>query len=241
MILYPAIDLKDGRCVRLVRGAMDSETVYNDDPAAQAREFAAAGFQWLHVVDLNGAVEGAPANASAVRDILGAVDIPVQLGGGIRNPAQIEHWLETGVERVILGTVAVKNPDMVRQACRTWPGRIAVGIDSVGDVVSTEGWVETTDSTIEDLIKEYRDCGLAAVIHTDITRDGTGLGLNMDSTIALARAIGLPVIASGGAASLDDVRAVKAAEKDGVAGMIIGKALYDGRIDPAAALEIAGV
>lgn len=239
MIIYPAIDLKEGRCVRLHKGDMDSETVYNDDPAAQALDFAKAGFSWIHIVDLNGAVEGKPVNAAAVESIINAVDLPVQLGGGIRSLEQIENWLNTGVSRVILGTVAVKNPDLMRQACEMFPDQIILGLDAYGENVATEGWIEKSDQNILSLVKEYEECGLAAIIYTDINRDGTGEGLNMENTIKLAKSVSIPVIASGGVGSLQDVENVKNAEKEGVSGMIIGKALYDGRISPEDALKAA--
>ncbi len=238
MIIYPAIDLKDGKCVRLYKGDMDSDTIYNYNPAAQAQEWAEAGFSWIHIVDLNGAIEGKPVNAEAVEDILESVDLPLQLGGGIRSLEQIEHWLEAGVSRVILGTVAVKNPDLVRKACELFPGQIVLGLDAYGDEVATEGWVEKSGNNILDMVREYEDCGLAAIIYTDINRDGTGEGLNMENTIKLAQAVTMPVIASGGTASLDDVQAVREAQKHGVEGVIIGKAFYDGRITPEDALKV---
>ena len=237
MIIYPAIDLKDGKCVRLHKGAMEAATVYNDDPAAQAGEWARAGFSWLHVVDLNGAIDGKPVNIDAVRAILGASDLPVQLGGGIRSLAQIETWLNEGVSRVILGTVAVKNPALVKQACELFPEQIVVGIDARGTRVAVEGWVEESDMEVNDLAAKFEDAGVAAIIYTDINRDGTGQGLNMSNTIALAQSTSIPVIASGGVASLADVRAVRAAVQYGVTGVIIGTALYDGSIDPARALQ----
>lgn len=239
MIIYPAIDLKDGKCVRLHKGDMGSATVYNEDPAAQAHEWAQAGFSWLHVVDLNGAVDGKPVNVEAVRGILAAADLPVQLGGGIRTLAQIENWLAEGVSRVILGTLAVKNPALVIEACAKFPDQIAVGIDARSSRVAVEGWVEESDMHVNDLAAKFEDAGVCAIIYTDINRDGTGQGLNMDSTVALAQATSIPVIASGGVASLGDVRAVRAAEQYGVTGMIIGTALYDGAINPAMALREA--
>lgn len=239
MIIYPAIDLKDGKCVRLYKGDMESDTIYNYNPAAQAQEWAQAGFSWIHVVDLNGAIEGHPVNQEAVRAILDAVDLPLQLGGGIRSLKQIEAWLNTGVSRVILGTVAVKNPDLMKQACETFPGQIVLGLDAYGEDVATEGWVEKSGQNMLDLVKEYEDYGLTAIIYTDINRDGTGEGLNMDNTIKLAQSVSIPVIASGGVGSLQDVQAVRDAEKDGVSGMIIGKALYDGRVTPEDALKVA--
>lgn len=241
MILYPAIDLKDGKCVRLVQGDMTRDTVYNDNPAAQAHEWARSGFSWLHVVDLDGAINGAPENHHAVREIIEAVDIPVQLGGGIRSAAQIEHWLSEGVSRVILGTVAVRDPDLVRQACRDFPGQIAVGIDALEGEVMVEGWVDGSNIQAVELARHFEDAGVAAIIYTDIARDGTGKGINIEATTALAEATAIPVIASGGAGSEKDVEAVKTAcRTHGLNGMIIGKAFYDGRIDPLRALEIAG-
>ena len=237
MIIYPAIDLKDGKCVRLHKGAMNEATVYNEDPAAQAREWATVGFSWLHVVDLNGAVDGKPVNTEAVRAIMSAADLPVQLGGGIRSLKQIENWLQEGISRVILGTAAVKNPALVREACNLFPDQIVVGIDARGTRVAVEGWVEESDMEVSELAEMFEDAGVAAIIYTDINRDGTGRGLNMDSTIALAKATSIPVIASGGVASLADVRAVRAASQFGVTGVIIGTALYDYSIDPVRALQ----
>lgn len=239
MIIYPAIDLKDGKCVRLHKGEMNAATVYNDDPAAQAMEWARSGFSWLHVVDLNGAIDGKPVNIDAVRGIIGACDLPVQLGGGIRSLKQIEDWLMEGINRVILGTVAVKNPDLVREACALFPDQIVVGIDARGSRVAVEGWVEDSDMDVTDLAQMFQDIGVASIIYTDINRDGTGKGLNMDSTTALAQSTSIPVIASGGVASLADVRAVRDAARHGVAGVVIGTALYDGCLDPIAALREA--
>ena len=238
MILYPAIDLKDGRCVRLVKGDLATETVFNDDPAAQARDWVAAGFAWLHLVDLNGAVEGRAVNGAAVSAILDAIDLPVQLGGGIRDMAGIARWLEAGIARVILGTVALTDPDLVRQACRDHPGQIAVGIDARGGKVATDGWLKTSDTDALDLARAFEDAGVAAIIYTDIDLDGALSGPNIEATAALAEAISTPVIASGGVASLDDLKALKAVEATGIAGVISGRALYDGRIDPAAALAL---
>lgn len=239
MILYPAIDLKDGKCVRLYKGDMTQDTVYNDDPAAQAHEFARAGFNWLHVVDLDGAVHGSPENHHAVLDIIKSVDIPIQLGGGIRNHAQIEHWLMEGVSRVILGTAAVRDPALVKEVCREFPDQIVVGIDARQGRVSVEGWVDDANIDMIELARHFEDAGVAAIIYTDIDRDGTGQGLNMESTIALAQSTSIPVIASGGVASLDDLRAVKAAAEHGVEGTIIGRALYDHAFSPHEALSIA--
>lgn len=238
MILYPAIDLKDGQAVRLVRGDMATATVFNDDPAAQARAFAAAGFSWLHLVDLNGAFAGHPVNRVAVKAILAAVDCPVQLGGGIRNHETIEGWLSAGISRVILGTAAVKDPDLVRAACRAYPGRIAVGIDARNGIVAVEGWAEDGGIVATDLAKRFADAGVAAIIYTDISRDGALAGVNVAATAALAREVPIPVIASGGVASMDDISALLAVESEGVAGAILGRALYDGRIDPAEALVL---
>ncbi len=238
MILFPAIDLKDGQAVRLLRGEMASATVFNTDPAAQAKAFEDAGFEWLHLVDLNGAFEGRPVNAEAVAAILATVALPVQLGGGIRDLPTIEHWLGAGVARVILGTAAVKDPDLVRQACRVFPGRVAVGIDARGGRVAVEGWAEATSLTAADLARRFEDCGAAAVIYTDIDRDGVLEGANVAATAALAELVDLPVIASGGVASLDDIAAFLALEPLGIAGVISGRAIYDGRIDPASALAL---
>ena len=238
MIVYPAIDLKDGQCVRLLRGDMGAATVFNADPADQARRFAAAGFQWLHLVDLNGAIEGKPVNGAAVGAILAAVKLPVQLGGGIRDLARIEDWLAKGVRRVILGTVALTNPALVREACKRFPGRIAVGIDARGGNVATEGWVKTSETTALELARAIADAGVAAIVYTDISRDGLLKGLNLDACIALADAVDIPVIASGGLASIDDVRALLAPRARKLAGAIAGRALYDGRLDAAAALAL---
>ncbi len=236
MILYPAIDLKDGKCVRLVRGDMDKATVFNTAPAAQAGDFAAAGAQWLHLVDLDGAFAGAPVNAVAVESILDAIDIPAQLGGGIRDLATIENWLSRGVRRVILGTAAVKNPGMVVEACGKWPGCIAVGIDARDGRVAVEGWAEETGLEVLELARRFADAGVAAIIHTDIERDGVLQGANIAATEALAKAVSIPVIASGGVSSLDDIQAL--ADGGIVAGVIVGRALYDGGIDLAEALAL---
>lgn len=238
MIVYPAVDLKDGRCVRLVRGAMESATVFNDDPAAQARAFAAAGAAWIHVVDLDGAFAGKPKNATAVEAIVKAAPVKVQLGGGIRDEATLEAWLGKGVARVVLGTAAVKNPNLVRAACRRWPGRVALGIDARGGKVAVEGWTETAAIAALDLAQRFEDAGAAAIVYTDIERDGALQGVNVETTATLARALKTPVIASGGVASLDDLAALRAHEKDGVAGAILGRALYDGRVDLKSALAL---
>jgi len=238
VILFPAIDLKDGACVRLLRGRMDEATLYNRDPAAQAQAFEAAGSRWLHIVDLNGAFAGRPVNGAAVRAILAAVTIPVQLGGGIRDLTAIEAWLEAGVARVILGTAALREPALVREACKRFPGRIAVGIDARGGKVAVEGWAETSSVEARDLALAFEDAGVAAIVYTDIERDGALEGPNVTATAALARAVTTPVIASGGISSLEDLRALKAHERDGVAGIIMGRALYDGRLDLAEALQL---
>jgi phosphoribosylformimino-5-aminoimidazole carboxamide ribotide isomerase len=238
LTLYPAIDLKDGACVRLKRGDMDQATVYADDPAAQAALWVALGFGWIHVVDLNGAFAGKPVNAAAVAAILAAVAVPVQLGGGIRTMAQIEAWLDAGVARVILGSAAAKNPALVRQAGARFPGRIAVGIDARGGMVATEGWAETSSLAARDLALRLQDAGIAAIIYTDIARDGMLTGLNLAETAALARGLAVPVIASGGVAGVADITALKQAsvETPNLSGAIIGRALYDGSLDAKAAL-----
>ncbi len=235
MILYPAIDLKDGQCVRLYKGEMDQATVFNDSPADQARAFAAQGAEWLHLVDLNGAFAGAPVNAQAVEAILAAVTIPCQLGGGIRDMATIEGWLSRGLARVILGTVAVENPDLVRQAARAFPGQVAVGIDAREGRVATKGWAEETDVLVTDLARQFEDAGVAAIIYTDINRDGAMQGPNVQATADLARAVAIPVIASGGVSRLDDLIALRdcGAALDGA---ISGRALYDGKLDLAQAM-----
>lgn len=239
MIIYPAIDLKDGKCVRLYKGDMSRDTVYNDNPPAQAHEWARAGFSWLHIVDLDGAMQGSPANYEAVRSIIQEIDIPVQLGGGIRNHAQIEHWLSEGVSRVILGTTAVRDPDLVKQACREFPDQIAVGIDALDGIVMVEGWVDAANIKATELIKHFEDAGVTTVIYTDIDRDGTGKGINIVSTIALAQSTSIPIIASGGVGSLEDLELVKAAATYGVEGVIVGKALYNNSFTPEQALKIA--
>ena len=236
MILYPAIDLKDGACVRLRRGDMDDATVYSADPAAQARAWQDAGCQWLHVVDLDGAFAGKPVNAAAVAAILRAATVPVQLGGGIRDMGGIAGWLEAGVSRVILGSAAVKNPDLVRDACRAFPGRIAVGIDARNGIVATEGWAESAGITALDLAHRFEDSGVAAIIYTDIARDGMLGGVNIEATLALATTLRTPVIASGGVGSLDDIRTLAAA--GAISGVIVGRALYDGCLNLSDALRI---
>jgi phosphoribosylformimino-5-aminoimidazole carboxamide ribotide isomerase len=235
MILYPAIDLKDGKCVRLLRGDMQAATVFGEDPAAQALAFQQAGAQWLHLVDLNGAFAGHPVNAAAVEAILAAVSIPVQLGGGIRDMDTIEAWLARGLSRLILGTVAVENPALVREAAMAFPGKIAVGIDARGGRVATRGWAEETDLTAPELARRFEDAGVAAIIYTDIDRDGAMGGPNIPATEALARAVSIPVIASGGVSSMQDLLALRATRV--IAGAISGRALYDGAIDLAEALR----
>jgi phosphoribosylformimino-5-aminoimidazole carboxamide ribotide isomerase len=238
VILYPAIDLKDGQCVRLLRGEMSQATVFNDDPAAQAQRFVAAGCRRLHVVDLDGAFAGKPMNTAAVAAIIAVAGVPVQLGGGIRDRATIDGWLAKGVARVILGTAALTNPDLVREACRAHPGRIVVGIDARGGRVAVEGWAKASAREALDLALAFEDAGVDAIVYTDIDRDGALTGVNVEATAALARALSTPVIASGGVASLDDLSALKAHEADGIAGVICGRALYDGRIDLATALRV---
>jgi phosphoribosylformimino-5-aminoimidazole carboxamide ribotide isomerase len=239
MIVFPAIDLKDGVCVRLLRGDMGRATVFNTHPAAQARDFASAGFDWLHCVDLNGAMEGRPVNADAVAAILAAAEVKVQLGGGMRDLATVERWLDAGVARVILSTVALEQPEMVKEACKRWPGRIAVGIDARGGLVAVEGWTRHSNVKALDLALRFEDVGVAAIIYTDIGRDGAMVGANVEATVDLAFALTTPVIASGGVASIADIVELKSHENAGIAGVICGRALYDGRIDPAEALRVA--
>ena len=241
MILYPAIDLKDGRCVRLLRGDMEAATVFNEDPASQARSFQDAGCRWLHVVDLNGAFAGLPVNTDAVGAVLNAVDIPVQLGGGIRDLATMEHWLNTGVQRIILGTLAVKDPDAVKGACLHFPDRIAVGIDARAGRVAVEGWAEASELRVGELAQRFEDVGVAAIIYTDIDRDGALTGPNLDALAAMVAAVDIPIIASGGIAEIGDIERLGALETPAgrrLAGAITGRALYEGRIDLAAALAL---
>lgn len=238
MILFPAIDLKDGQCVRLKLGDMDQATVYNPDPAAQAKAFEDQGFEWLHVVDLNGAFAGESVNGRAVEAILKATKNPVQLGGGIRTLAHIEAWLEKGLARVILGTVAVKNPDLVKEACQKFPGKIAVGIDAKGGKVAVEGWAKASKLGVVELAKKFEGAGVAAIVYTDIDRDGVLAGINWESTIDLADAVSIPVIASGGLASIADIVRMTMPDAKKLEGAISGRALYDGRIDPQEALAI---
>ena len=238
MNLYPAIDLKDGNCVRLLRGEMDAATVFNNDPGDQAKAFKDAGFKRIHLVDLNGAFEGKPVNAAAVERILASTNVPAQLGGGIRDLQTIEMWLDKGVSRVILGTIALRDPEIVKAACKAFPGHIAVGIDARDGMVAVEGWAETSETSALDLARKFEDVGVEAIIYTDIDRDGALQGVNVEATQALAEAISIPVIASGGVASIKDIENLLAVQSSGIEGVIIGRALYDGRIDPAAALKL---
>ena len=239
MILFPAIDLKDGLAVRLQQGDMARATVFNRDPAAQAQAFERQGFEYLHLVDLDGAFAGKPMNASAVEGILGAVKIPLQLGGGIRDRATIDGWLGKGVARVIIGTAAVRDPALVKEAARAYPGRVAVGLDARDGKVAVEGWAATSELSALDIAQRFEDAGVAAIVYTDVARDGMLKGLNLDATIALADAVSIPVIASGGLASIDDIRALLAPRAQKLAGAIAGRALYDGRLDAAEALAVA--
>ncbi|WP_175492444.1 1-(5-phosphoribosyl)-5-[(5-phosphoribosylamino)methylideneamino]imidazole-4-carboxamide isomerase [Methylocapsa palsarum] len=238
MILFPAIDLKDGRCVRLERGDMQKATIFNDDPAAQARTFEAQGFAYLHVVDLDGAFAGRAVNAPAVEAILAAVKIPVQLGGGVRDLAAIENWLAKGVSRVIIGTAAVRDPELVRSAAKRFPGAVAVGIDARAGEVAVEGWAKTSALSAAELGKKFEDAGVAAIIYTDIDRDGLLRGLNIEATLALANALAIPVIASGGLASMADIERLLEPDCAKLEGAIAGRALYDGRLDPREALAL---
>lgn len=237
MRLYPAIDLKDGKCVRLLKGDMAAATIYNDDAAAQAQQFETMGFDYLHVVDLNGAVSGDSVNHAAVSNILRAVKMPVQLGGGIRNADTVKRWLDAGLSRVILGTIALKDPALVKEVAAAYPGKIVVGIDARNGMVATEGWVDTSTTKAVDLARLFEDAGVAAIVYTDIARDGTLAGPNLEETAALAAAISIPVILSGGIAQLSDVEAVKA--RGNIEGIIIGRALYEKTLDPQAALKAA--
>lgn len=238
MIFFPAIDLKGGQCVRLLRGDMDQATVFSIDPPGQAQAFVTAGCKWLHVVDLDGAFAGAPTNSAAVAEILEAVSVPVQLGGGIRDEGTIAFWLEQGVRRVILGTIALTNPVLVKAACKAWPGRVAVGIDARDGMVAVDGWAKTSEVTVLDLALRFEDAGVAAIIYTDINRDGALEGPNVEGIVGLARAISTPVIASGGVSSLADLEAIKTAGGDLLEGVISGRAVYDGRIDLAQAVKL---
>ena len=237
MILFPAIDLKDGQCVRLQKGDMDAVTVFNDNPADQAKKFEDQGFKYLHVVDLNGAFAGESVNGDAVEAIIKSVNMPVQLGGGIRTLEHIEAWLNRGLSRVILGTIAVRDPELVKEACKKFPGKIAVGIDARGGKVAVEGWAETSELDVIDLAKKFEGAGVAAIIFTDIDRDGILTGINWDATLELAQAVSIPVVASGGLASMDDIEMMTKPEMQILEGAISGRALYDGRIDPDVALK----
>ena len=238
MILFPAIDLKDGRCVRLKRGLMSEATVFNDDPAAQAKSFQSAGFKWLHCVDLNGAFAGKSANGDAVRAIRAAIDLPIQLGGGIRDMAAVSAWIGAGIARVILGTAALTNPTFVKEAARAFPGQIVVGADAKGGKVATEGWATVSKLTPADLGRKFEDAGVAAILFTDVDGDGLLQGVNVAATVALARAVRIPVIASGGVGGIKDIEVLLATKEPNIEGVVIGRALYDGRIDPSAALAL---
>jgi len=238
MILFPAIDLKDGQCVRLKLGDMNQATVFNDSPGDQARAFETQGFEYLHLVDLNGAFAGQPVNAAAVEEILQATNLPAQLGGGIRDLATIEMWLDKGIARVILGTIAVRDPNLVHQACKAFPGKVAVGIDAKGGKVAVEGWAETSQLSVIELARQFEDAGVSAIIYTDVDRDGILTGLNIDSTLELANATSIPVIASGGLASIDDIKRLIKPDCAILEGAISGRALYDGRLDPDEALAL---
>lgn len=238
MILFPAIDLKEGRCVRLVQGDMDQATIFNDDPAAQAADFESQGFEWLHIVDLDGAFAGKPINADAVRSIVKRIKLPIQLGGGIRDLKTVEGWLFAGIKRVIIGTAAVKDPGFVREAARLFPGQVAVGIDAKNGLVAVDGWAKLSEMTAGDLGQRFQDAGVAAIIYTDIARDGLLKGLNIEATLALANLLTIPVIASGGLASLDDIERLTQPDCAKLEGAITGRALYDGRLDPTEALAL---
>jgi phosphoribosylformimino-5-aminoimidazole carboxamide ribotide isomerase len=241
VILFPAIDLKDGRCVRLKRGEMESATIFNDDPAAQARAFESAGFEWLHCVDLNGAFEGRSMNGDAVAAIRKAIELPIQLGGGIRDRKAIDTWLGAGITRLILGTAALRDPQLVKDVARAHPGKIAVGIDAKDGKVAVQGWAETSEIEVVELARRFEDAGVAAIVFTDIARDGMLGGVNVAATAALANAVRIPIIASGGVSGMDDIDALMAAPSRNILGVVIGRALYDGRIDSAMALWRARV
>jgi phosphoribosylformimino-5-aminoimidazole carboxamide ribotide isomerase len=240
MIIFPAIDLKDGVCVRLKKGVMEDATVFNTDPAAQARHFAGQGFKWLHCVDLNGAFAGRSANSDAIKAIRAAIDLPIQLGGGIRDMAAVEAWLAAGITRVILGTAALTNPEFVKEAARKYPGRVVVGADAKGGKIATQGWAEVSELTPVELGRRFEDAGVAAILFTDIDGDGLLKGVNVAATAALARAVSIPVIASGGAGSIADIDRLLAAKEPNIEGVVVGRALYDGRINPAEALARTG-
>lgn len=238
MIIFPAIDLKDGQCVRLKRGVMSEATIFNSDPMDQARRFQQAGFSWLHCVDLNGAFDGRSVNGEAVRAIRSAVDLPIQLGGGIRDMAAIETWLEAGIARVVLGTAALRDPSLVKESARAFPGKIVVAADARGGKVATEGWAKTSDFSPIDLGRKFEDAGVAAILFTDVDGDGLLQGLNVAATAALARAVRIPVIASGGVGGMADIESLLAANEPNIAGVVIGRALYDGRVDPSEVLRL---
>jgi phosphoribosylformimino-5-aminoimidazole carboxamide ribotide isomerase len=239
MIIFPAIDIKDGKCVRLLQGDLAKETVFHNHPAEQAKDFEALGFQWIHIVDLNGAVEGKAVNGAVVKAIIQSVTIPVQLGGGIRSMQAIESWLEAGVSRIVLGTAALKNPQLVKEACRRYPDQIVVGIDARGKKVAIEGWVHVSNDDPLTLAKRFEDAGVAAIIYTDIERDGIMAGPDLQGTLNLAEAVSIPIIASGGVRSVSDITELKTLESSGLVGLICGRALYEGAIDPKAALLAA--
>lgn len=239
MIIFPAIDLKDGNCVRLQKGEMDSATIFNDNPAEQGMKFERQGFKWIHIVDLNGAFEGKPVNIGPVKEIISAVNIPLQLGGGIRDIATIERWLDAGVSRVILGTIALRNPGIVIEACNKFPGQIVVGVDGKGGKVAVEGWAETSEVSVIELAKKFENAGVSAILYTDVARDGMLQGTDLSGTKALAQSINIPVIASGGVGNIEDIKAVKAIEEFGVCGVVVGRAIYDGRVNAEDALAIA--
>jgi phosphoribosylformimino-5-aminoimidazole carboxamide ribotide isomerase len=239
VIIFPAIDLKDGVCVRLKKGVMEGATVFNTDPAAQARDFQAQGFEWLHCVDLNGAFAGRSANTAAIKSIRATIDLPIQLGGGIRDMKAVEGWLEAGISRVILGTAALTNPAFVKEAARAHPGRIVVGADAKGGRIATEGWASVSELTPVELGRRFEDTGVAAILYTDIDGDGLLKGVNVTATAALARALSIPIIASGGVGTIADIEALAAAKEPGIEGVVVGRALYDGHIDPGAALKTA--
>lgn len=239
MIIFPAIDLKDGQCVRLKRGLMAEATIFNPDPAAQAQAFESQGFEWLHCVDLNGAFAGRSANADAIKAIRAAIDLPIQLGGGIRDRAAVDAWLEAGITRIILGTAALTDPKFVKEVARAFPGRIVVGADAKGGKIATQGWAEVSELTPMELGRRFEDAGVAAILFTDIDGDGLLQGVNVTATAALARALSIPVIASGGVGSIADIEALVAAKEPNIAGVVVGRALYDGRIDPTEALAKA--
>ena len=237
MILFPAIDLKDGQCVRLVQGDMDRATIFNDSPTKQAKIFMETGFQWIHIVDLNGAFKGTPINQSCITEILCSITIPIQLGGGIRDMETAERWLKSGVKRIVLGTAALNNPEFTKEACKEFPGQVAVGIDTRNGLVAIEGWSKTSTVTDIDLVRRFEDAGVTAIIHTDIDRDGLMEGANIEATLNLASQTSIPLILSGGVSSMSDIENIKKYESEGIMGIISGRAIYDGRVDPTNALN----